>query len=223
MATPQRHRRRHHRRHPPRALPAHPARRLARRRPHARRHRPHRRSPRHHQSRTPPGTRPAGHPLPPHHQRRRPRHRLPRTPLGRILAGLDPYLRRDSAERPRIDNQFRLDLDPSVTGTAYVQNAELHTHGIGTPDLGLAAWRSATILNSLTGKDLYPSHTAPPSPPSDSSSNHTSHPPARSTPSRPSSTDADNTRQRRRRKPPPTPLTHPCRTPQAPAGPRLPP
>ncbi|MGW7046242.1 lysine N(6)-hydroxylase/L-ornithine N(5)-oxygenase family protein [Streptomyces avermitilis] len=77
-------------------------------------------------------------------------------PLGRILAGLDPYLRRDSAERPRIDDQFRLDLDPSVTGTAYVQNAELHTHGIGTPDLGLAAWRSATILNSLTGKDPYP-------------------------------------------------------------------
>ncbi|HZX38456.1 MAG TPA: lysine 6-monooxygenase, partial [Streptomyces sp.] len=24
------------------------------------------------------------------------------------------------------------------------------------PDLGLAAWRSATILNSLTGKEPYP-------------------------------------------------------------------
>ncbi|GGW93515.1 hypothetical protein GCM10010353_05930 [Streptomyces chryseus] len=38
----------------------------------------------------------------------------------------------------------------------YVQNAERHTHGVGAPDLGLAAWRSATILNSLTGKDPYP-------------------------------------------------------------------
>lgn len=47
-------------------------------------------------------------------------------------------------------------LDPSVTGRVYVQNAELHTHGVGAPDLGLAAWRSATILNSLTGKDPYP-------------------------------------------------------------------
>ncbi|MDR3080381.1 MAG: lysine 6-monooxygenase, partial [Streptomyces sp.] len=37
-----------------------------------------------------------------------------------------------------------------------VQNAELHTHGVGAPDLGLAAWRSATILNSLTGKEPYP-------------------------------------------------------------------
>ncbi|QUW82651.1 SidA/IucD/PvdA family monooxygenase [Streptomyces mirabilis] len=77
-------------------------------------------------------------------------------PLGQILAGLDPYLRRDSAERPRIDDQFRLALDPSVHGRVYVQNAELHTHGVGAPDLGLAAWRSATILNSLTGKDPYP-------------------------------------------------------------------
>jgi lysine N6-hydroxylase len=77
-------------------------------------------------------------------------------PLGRILAGLDPYLRRDSSERPRIDEGFRLVLDPSVTGSVYVQNAELHTHGVGAPDLGLAAWRSATILNSLTGKDPYP-------------------------------------------------------------------
>ncbi|MFF3912591.1 lysine N(6)-hydroxylase/L-ornithine N(5)-oxygenase family protein [Streptomyces sp. NPDC001852] len=80
-------------------------------------------------------------------------------PLDRILAGLDPYLRRDSGERLRVDEEFRLVLDPSVTGSVYVQNAELHTHGVGAPDLGLAAWRSATILNSLTGKDPYPPAT----------------------------------------------------------------
>ncbi|MFH8341101.1 lysine N(6)-hydroxylase/L-ornithine N(5)-oxygenase family protein [Streptomyces sp. AM6-12] len=77
-------------------------------------------------------------------------------PLGRLLAGLDPYMRRDAAERPRIDADFRLVLDPSVKGSVYVQNAELHTHGVGAPDLGLAAWRGATILNSLTGKESYP-------------------------------------------------------------------
>ncbi|MFV0136590.1 lysine N(6)-hydroxylase/L-ornithine N(5)-oxygenase family protein [Streptomyces sp. HMX87] len=80
-------------------------------------------------------------------------------PLDRILAGLDPYLRRDSRERPRIDAHHRLVLDPSVTGSGcrvYVQNAETHTHGVGTPDLGLAAWRSATILNDLTGSEPYP-------------------------------------------------------------------
>ncbi|SFY50665.1 lysine N(6)-hydroxylase/L-ornithine N(5)-oxygenase family protein [Streptomyces sp. F-1] len=77
-------------------------------------------------------------------------------PLDRLLAALDPYLRRDDGDRPRIDADFRLDLDPAVTGSVYVQNAELHTHGVGAPDLGLAAWRGATILNSLTGKDPYP-------------------------------------------------------------------
>ncbi|GAP45706.1 lysine N(6)-hydroxylase/L-ornithine N(5)-oxygenase family protein [Streptomyces azureus] len=76
-------------------------------------------------------------------------------PLDRILAGLDPYMRRDSQERPHIDEDYRLVLDPSVTGTVYVQNAETHTHGVGAPDLGLAAWRSAIILNSLTGREAY--------------------------------------------------------------------
>ncbi|MEW2261429.1 MULTISPECIES: lysine N(6)-hydroxylase/L-ornithine N(5)-oxygenase family protein [unclassified Streptomyces] len=77
-------------------------------------------------------------------------------PLGHVLAGLDPYMRRDSHERPRVDERFRLVLDPSVTGRVYVQNAETHTHGVGAPDLGLAAWRSATILNDLTGQEPYP-------------------------------------------------------------------
>lgn len=77
-------------------------------------------------------------------------------PLDRVLAGLDPYLRRDNSERPRITEDHRLVLDPCVTGSVYVQNAELHTHGVGAPDLGLTAWRSAGILNSLTGKEQYP-------------------------------------------------------------------
>ncbi|WTP56874.1 SidA/IucD/PvdA family monooxygenase [Streptomyces phaeochromogenes] len=77
-------------------------------------------------------------------------------PLGQILAGLDPYMRRDASERPRIDDKHRLVLDPSVTGAVYIQNGERHTHGVGAPDLGLTAWRSASILNSLTGKDPYP-------------------------------------------------------------------
>jgi lysine N6-hydroxylase len=80
-------------------------------------------------------------------------------PLDRVLAGLDPHLCRDSRGRPRVDERYRLVLDPSVTGAGghvYLQNAETHTHGVGAPDLGLAAWRSATILNSLTGRETYP-------------------------------------------------------------------
>ena len=36
-----------------------------------------------------------------------------------------------------------------------MQNAELHTHGVGTPDLGLGAHRNAVIANALAGRDVY--------------------------------------------------------------------
>ena len=77
-------------------------------------------------------------------------------PLDTLLEHLGPHLRRDDSGRPRIDAHHRLDLGPAVTGHIYVQNAERHTHGVGAPDLGLAAWRSATILNDLTGTTPYP-------------------------------------------------------------------
>ncbi|MEV6009251.1 SidA/IucD/PvdA family monooxygenase [Streptomyces sp. NPDC051976] len=81
-------------------------------------------------------------------------------PLDQLLEPLDPYIRRDAAGRPRVGPQHRVVLDRSVTGRVYVQNAERHSHGVGAPDLGLAAWRSAVILNDLTavltGAEHYP-------------------------------------------------------------------
>ncbi|RFU86287.1 lysine 6-monooxygenase [Streptomyces triticagri] len=80
-------------------------------------------------------------------------------PLTPLLDALTPHLRHDDAGRPHIDQHYRLALDPTITrtgSTIYVQNAERHTHGVGAPDLGLAAWRSATILNTLTGTNPYP-------------------------------------------------------------------
>lgn len=77
-------------------------------------------------------------------------------PLDHLLAPLDPYLRRDASGRPRVDEHHRLILDPGIRGAIHVQNAERHTHGVGAPDLGLGAWRSAVILNSLLGTEAYP-------------------------------------------------------------------
>lgn len=77
-------------------------------------------------------------------------------PFDRMLAALDPYVRRDASERPRVDPGYRLVLDPSVTGGVFVQNAERHTHGVGAPDLGLAAHRSAVILNAVAGREVFP-------------------------------------------------------------------
>ncbi|MFF3766734.1 lysine N(6)-hydroxylase/L-ornithine N(5)-oxygenase family protein [Streptomyces sp. NPDC001922] len=76
--------------------------------------------------------------------------------LDTVLGPLDAYVHRDAADRPQIDEQYRLVLDRGVQGSVHVQNAERHTHGVGAPDLGLMAWRSAVILNSLLGRTAYP-------------------------------------------------------------------
>ena len=39
--------------------------------------------------------------------------------------------------------------------TLFVQNAELHSHGVGAPDLGLGAHRNAMIVNALCGREVY--------------------------------------------------------------------
>ncbi|MFF3325095.1 lysine N(6)-hydroxylase/L-ornithine N(5)-oxygenase family protein [Streptomyces sp. NPDC002889] len=62
----------------------------------------------------------------------------------------------DDRGRYQIDGEYRVALDPRVSGTLYVQNAEMHTHGVGAPDLTLGAWRAATILNAAAGHSVLP-------------------------------------------------------------------
>lgn len=78
---------------------------------------------------------------------------------------LDPVrdlIRWDERGRYEIDVDHRIRTLPEVTGGLYVQNAELHTHGAAAPDLGIAAYRSAAILNAVTGSELFrlPGRTA---------------------------------------------------------------
>jgi lysine N6-hydroxylase len=73
-----------------------------------------------------------------------------------LLDPLLPLLRLDERGRYQVDGCYRVALDPSVTGRLFVQNAEAHTHGVGAPDLGLGAWRSARILSTITGEPLVP-------------------------------------------------------------------
>lgn len=79
----------------------------------------------------------------------------------RLLGPVDALVRRDARGRPVVDRDHRVVLDGTNAGL-YVQNAELHTHGVGTPDLGLGAYRAATVLNAVAGRELYrlPSRTA---------------------------------------------------------------
>jgi lysine N6-hydroxylase len=61
----------------------------------------------------------------------------------------------DEAGRPVVELDYRLRMADGSPSTLFVQNAELHTHGVGTPDLGLGAHRSAVIANALAGREVY--------------------------------------------------------------------
>ena len=79
----------------------------------------------------------------------------------RVLGPIEALVRRDGRGRPLIGRDHRVLLEGSTAGL-YVQNAELHTHGVGAPDLGLGAYRAAAILNAVAGRACYrlPARTA---------------------------------------------------------------
>ncbi|WP_203141944.1 lysine N(6)-hydroxylase/L-ornithine N(5)-oxygenase family protein [Marinobacter mangrovi] len=65
------------------------------------------------------------------------------------------------ADRIRWDDQGRFDVRRNYSidregSRIFVQNAELHTHGFVTPDLGMACYRNSCILRELTGGEPYP-------------------------------------------------------------------
>jgi lysine N6-hydroxylase len=70
-------------------------------------------------------------------------------------ADLAGRLDRDEAGRPLVTRDYRVPVDGRPDAGLFVQNAELHTHGVGAPDLGLGAHRNAVILNALCGRPVY--------------------------------------------------------------------
>jgi lysine N6-hydroxylase len=73
-----------------------------------------------------------------------------------LLDTMKDFVDWDAKGRYQVDGEYRVALDPRVSGALYVQNAEMHTHGVGTPDLTLGAWRAATILNAVVGRPVLP-------------------------------------------------------------------
>ncbi|MCE7081927.1 lysine N(6)-hydroxylase/L-ornithine N(5)-oxygenase family protein [Streptomyces sp. ST2-7A] len=79
-----------------------------------------------------------------------------------LLAGLGEAVRRDTAGRPVIGADHRVELSGGGPGALFSAGSERHTHGVGTPDLGLMAYRAATVLNAVSGRERYrlPTRTA---------------------------------------------------------------
>jgi lysine N6-hydroxylase len=76
-----------------------------------------------------------------------------------FLAPLGDRVGRDEQGRLAVTEDFRLETE-GTDGEIYVQNAELHTHGINAPDLGVGPFRNATIIEGLLGRELYPTEPA---------------------------------------------------------------
>ena len=68
---------------------------------------------------------------------------------------LGDLVEHDGSGRPAVDLDYRLRRRDRAKSGLFVQNAELHTHGVGAPDLGLGAHRNAVIVNALAGRDVY--------------------------------------------------------------------
>jgi lysine N6-hydroxylase len=77
-------------------------------------------------------------------------------PTKTLLRDIAGDLVLDQSGRPLVDAAYRLVFANPIHGSVFVQNAERHTHGVGAPDLGLAAWRSGVILNAVAGREVYP-------------------------------------------------------------------
>ncbi|QXI40116.1 lysine N(6)-hydroxylase/L-ornithine N(5)-oxygenase family protein [Pseudomonas xantholysinigenes] len=72
-----------------------------------------------------------------------------------FLRSLEQWLEFDSKGHAAVNRDYTLKTSAHIKGRIYVQNAEIHSHGVGAPDLAMGAFRSASIINHLTGTEHY--------------------------------------------------------------------
>ena len=85
------------------------------------------------------------------------------------LGHAEPVQARSCEPRKQLSRELELNLGRDLQyirlngtfigvepGEIFVQNAELHTHGFVTPDLGMAAYRNSCIIREMLGWEYYP-------------------------------------------------------------------
>jgi lysine N6-hydroxylase len=68
------------------------------------------------------------------------------------MEGISSRIKWDDKGRFDVNRNYTIDKNGSEI---FVQNAELHTHGLATPDLGMGCYRNSYIIKEMTGKDVY--------------------------------------------------------------------
>jgi lysine N6-hydroxylase len=71
------------------------------------------------------------------------------------LEGLRHLLDFHSDGRVTVQRDYSLKTRLQGPGRIFIQNGEMHTHGVAAPDLGLGSHRNATIINALLGEQRY--------------------------------------------------------------------
>ncbi|MBR8740627.1 lysine N(6)-hydroxylase/L-ornithine N(5)-oxygenase family protein [Nocardiopsis sp. MG754419] len=84
-----------------------------------------------------------------------------------FLESIADRLAWEDTDRFRVRRDYRVDLTAHAddtgadgdgaapAGAVFVQNAELHTHGFVSPDLGMGAYRNSYILRAMLGREPY--------------------------------------------------------------------
>lgn len=79
--------------------------------------------------------------------------------LGHSMHPVKPWIKTNPQGHWNISANYAVEY--AGIGEIFVQNMDMHSHGVGTPDLGLGAYRAATIANQLIGYALYDLAIAP--------------------------------------------------------------
>lgn len=69
-----------------------------------------------------------------------------------FVEGISNRIKWDDKERFDVARNYSIDTNENEI---FVQNAELHTHGFVTPDLGMVAYRNSCIIKEMTGVEHY--------------------------------------------------------------------
>jgi len=70
-----------------------------------------------------------------------------------FLSAINDRIARNAEALFQVHRNYAIDVNGNEI---FVQNAELHTHGFVTPDLGMGAYRNASIINAILGFEIYP-------------------------------------------------------------------
>ncbi|UAA37371.1 SidA/IucD/PvdA family monooxygenase [Paraneptunicella aestuarii] len=75
--------------------------------------------------------------------------------LPRCLASLLPQIETDASGQAILSEDFCANWQGSDNNRIYMVNAGTRSHGIAEPQLSLAAWRAAKIINHICGEQVY--------------------------------------------------------------------